>query len=270
MDSSQPPPFLSSFLGRYDDPIHPSSSRPYVTLTFAQSIDAKIAGRKGKQLLLSGKESMIMTHWMRTMHDAIMIGIGTALNDDPQLNTRHLPPRPPNPAQNNHDKPYHLPRPLILDTYLRCSPTCKLVRNYQQGLGRRPWILCADSIEAVDFRERFDALEKAGVRIVRIPGTTEDGQLSLPAVLKCLKEMGVCSIMVEGGARVIRSFFSASGSASSGMVDSIIVTVAPMFVGDDGVGYSYEPGSDQVSGFKQVFTEVLGRDSIVGLVPVHV
>jgi 2,5-diamino-6-(ribosylamino)-4(3H)-pyrimidinone 5'-phosphate reductase len=60
--------------------------RPHVTLTYAQSLDAKIAGVRGKQLRLSGKESMEMTHWMRTMHDAILIGIGTALNDDPQLN----------------------------------------------------------------------------------------------------------------------------------------------------------------------------------------
>lgn len=76
---------------------------PSVTLTFAQSLDGKIAGSRGKQLILSGTDSMIMTHWyhpfrtkwsyllilgsrMRAMHDAIIVGIGTALNDDPQLN----------------------------------------------------------------------------------------------------------------------------------------------------------------------------------------
>ncbi|KAK7465500.1 2,5-diamino-6-(ribosylamino)-4(3H)-pyrimidinone 5'-phosphate reductase [Stygiomarasmius scandens] len=268
MDSSQPPPFLESFLGRYNSPSDLANSRPYVTLTFAQSIDAKIAGRNGKQLLLSGKESMVMTHWMRTMHDAIMIGIGTALNDDPQLNTRHLPPRSPNPAQNNHDKPYHLPRPVILDTYLRFSPTSKLLKNYQQGVGRRPWVFCADSLDAADVGDRLASLEKAGARIFRISGTTEDGQLPLPAVLQHLQGLGICSVMVEGGARVIRSFLSASASASSGLVDSIIVTVAPMFVGEDGVGYSYESVPDEVSGFKQIFTEVLGKDSIVGLVPI--
>jgi 2,5-diamino-6-(ribosylamino)-4(3H)-pyrimidinone 5'-phosphate reductase len=80
--------------------------RPLVTLTFAQSLDGKIAGKEGKQLILSGRESMLMTHWydidlkptyisipyysqgrMRTKHDAILVGIGTALNDDPQLNS---------------------------------------------------------------------------------------------------------------------------------------------------------------------------------------
>jgi hypothetical protein len=65
----------------------PIDDRPRVTLTFAQSIDGKIAGRNGRQLILSGKESMVMTHWMRTIHDAILVGVGTALNDDPQLNS---------------------------------------------------------------------------------------------------------------------------------------------------------------------------------------
>jgi 2,5-diamino-6-(ribosylamino)-4(3H)-pyrimidinone 5'-phosphate reductase len=72
--------------------------------------------------------------------------------------------------------------------------------------------------------------------------------------------------MVEGGARVIRSFFAAS--ASSSLVDSIIVTVAPIFVGD-GVGYSYDSTSENFSGLKHVFTEVVGRDSVIGLVPIR-
>lgn len=99
----EPPGFLKTVLTHLSNPDHPSD-RPYVTLTFAQSLDAKIAGVNGQQLILSGKESMVMTHWyvqyliskgmefffyqarMRTMHDAILVGIGTALNDNPQLN----------------------------------------------------------------------------------------------------------------------------------------------------------------------------------------
>lgn len=80
-----PPAFLLSALPHLRD--HPPPDRPHVTLTFAQSLDAKIAGQHGQQLILSGKQSMVMTHWMRTIHDGIMIGIGTALNDDPQLNS---------------------------------------------------------------------------------------------------------------------------------------------------------------------------------------
>lgn len=61
-------------------------NKVHVTLTYAQSLDGRIAGKDGTQLRLSGDESMLMTHWMRTRHDAILVGIGTALNDNPQLN----------------------------------------------------------------------------------------------------------------------------------------------------------------------------------------
>jgi hypothetical protein len=97
-----PPAFLTEALS---DSVTESPGRIQVTLTFAQSLDGKIAGVGGKQLILSGKESMLMTHWyasliaigslldlhfkarMRTIHDAILVGIGTAVNDDPQLNS---------------------------------------------------------------------------------------------------------------------------------------------------------------------------------------
>lgn len=74
------------------DPIYSDISllndRPFITLTFAQSLDGKIA-KQGQQMLISGKESMAMTHRLRTLHDGILVGIGTALVDDPQLNGRN-------------------------------------------------------------------------------------------------------------------------------------------------------------------------------------
>ncbi|ESK92678.1 riboflavin-specific deaminase [Moniliophthora roreri MCA 2997] len=239
----QPPQFLRSLLSRYSDE-NPKMSRPYVTLTFAQSVDAKIAGKEGKQLILSGKESMVMTHWMRTMHDAILIGIGTASNDNPQLNTRHLPSRPSNPAKNGHDNPYHLPRPIILDSTLRLSPNCRLLDNYKKGLGRRPWVFCSklgDDEGNREWMERKQLLEEAGASVITTPTASErhDDNLKLSAVLEYLHEHQIRSLMVEGGARVIRSFF-----AEESMVDTIIVTIAPTFVGDEGVGYNV--GLDQV------------------------
>ncbi|TFY76863.1 hypothetical protein EWM64_g7151 [Hericium alpestre] len=131
--TSGPPRILADVLGAPTegaDPgtaalplVSPDLERPFVTLTFAQSLDAKIAGTGGRQLILSGEESMRMTHWMRTMHDGILIGINTALGDNPQLNVRHLP----FPTQNTHFQHYHHPRPIILDSQLRLLPTCKLL-----------------------------------------------------------------------------------------------------------------------------------------------
>ena len=129
------------------------------------------------------------------MHDAILIGIGTALNDDPQLNSEHTPQTvflsthnnsslarhlPPPPEGTRH----HLPRPVIIDTHLRLSPTCKLLRNYQAGQGRRPWILCVGE-ESAERRQRLDALEKAGATVIQVPAFEQgerhhERQASLP------------------------------------------------------------------------------------------
>lgn len=75
------------------DPIYHDAlllnDRPFITLTFAQSLDGKIA-KQGQQILISGKESMAMTHRLRTLHDGILVGIGTALIDNPQLNGKFV------------------------------------------------------------------------------------------------------------------------------------------------------------------------------------
>ena len=77
-------------------------------------------------------------------------------------------------------------------------------------------------------------------------------------MLRTLREKGIRSIIVEGGARVIQSFL-----ASRHLVDSMIVTIAPVLVGRDGVGY--DGGLEEVPGSKYVRTEVLGRDAVIGL-----
>ncbi|KAI0308343.1 dihydrofolate reductase-like domain-containing protein [Multifurca ochricompacta] len=282
-----PPALLASVLGTLPADVRPGtaplthlvspdSTRPYVTLTFAQSIDAKIAGAGGKQLILSGEESMKMTHWMRTMHDGILIGIGTAMNDNPQLNVRHLP----FPVQNTHFQHYHHPRPLILDPHLRLSPTCKLVINAAKSAGVAPWVISArppkidgffanedDGERLQQWEARRDVLQAAGVTVILVePETIHPDlppvtlNLPLPAVLRTLREKGIRSIMVEGGARVIQSFLS---TASGRLVDALIVTTAPVLVGRDGIGYG--DGLGQVSGTRYLTTELLGRDTVVGL-----
>ncbi|KAI0692946.1 dihydrofolate reductase-like domain-containing protein [Cytidiella melzeri] len=243
-------------------PESPHASRPHVTLTFAQSIDAKIAGAGGRQLILSGKESMVMTHWMRTMHDAILVGIGTALNDDPQLNTRHLPALPAGTAQR-----YHLPRPVILDSHLRLSPTCKLLMNYREGRGRRPWVfgsMPTSKVEMSNWNSRKDALERAGARVHSVP--SEDGYISLSELLEALKTLGIRSLMVEGGARVIQSFLKETQSCAGGtaipVVDTVIITVAPIIVGAGGVGYVCDLTA-QLAKLHHTKTEAFGCDVVM-------
>ncbi|KAF7303231.1 Methionine aminopeptidase 2 [Mycena kentingensis (nom. inval.)] len=239
----QPPSYLQNLVSQ---PQHPN--RPHVTLTFAQSLDAKIAGPAGVQLALSGPESMLITHWLRSMHDAILVGIATALNDDPQLNTRLLPPS---------DQPRHLPRPIILDSSLRLPPTCKLLKNYAAGTGRRPWIIAtrlslnADPETANSWNARSDALIAAGAKILCI----ERGPDNTLAALELLSAQGIRSLMVEGGARVIESFLR-----TENCVDTLIITTAPLLVGQQGVGYIVPSPSSR---FRVSETRMEGKDTIV-------
>ncbi|KAI0363152.1 bacterial bifunctional deaminase-reductase [Pilatotrama ljubarskyi] len=271
-EDSHPSIYNPSRGAELPSPQSPDGLRPYVTLTFAQSLDAKIAGAAGKQLALSGKESLVMTHWMRTLHDAILVGIGTALNDNPQLNTRHLPSLP-----TGYPHKYRLPRPIILDTHLRLSPDCKLLQNYQAGHGRRPWIICAPqsastgvaSTEA--FTKRGAVLQSAGARIIELDADERTGVIAIPDLLTALHELGVRSLMVEGGARVIRSFLSAAGTPTSThpdskkTVDALVITVAPTLVGSAGVGYGAELVADALPTFQHVRTEAFGPDAVLAL-----
>ncbi|EKM61507.1 uncharacterized protein PHACADRAFT_135222 [Phanerochaete carnosa HHB-10118-sp] len=259
--SSSDLPGISLYTGddavKIPTPILSDDSRPYVTLTFAQSLDAKIAGKDGKQLALSGKESLIMTHWMRTMHDAIMVGIGTALNDNPQLNTRHVPSLP-----EGHLHKYHLPRPVILDADLRLFPKCKLLNNFAEGQGRRPWVIAVPPTKnCADWGVRKHDLEIAGARIIEVDG--DNGRVSLPSMLKTLRKLGIRSLMVEGGARVIQSFLASTEKTP--LVETAIITVAPVFVGDEGVGYGQSLSGTPVGKLQHTQTILFGRDVVFSL-----
>ncbi|KAG8219593.1 dihydrofolate reductase-like domain-containing protein, partial [Butyriboletus roseoflavus] len=233
---------------------------PSITLTFAQSLDGKIAGSKGRQLILSGTDSMLMTHWMRAMHDAIVVGIGTALNDDPQLNVRLIPE-----AVKLHMKS---PRPVVLDSHLHLRTDCKLLKNYRDGKGQQPWVFCASDSESAraERNTRKSVLEAAGAVVYEIPSVSDF--LSIPSLLRKLYEYDIRSVMVEGGASVIGSFLNEASQprypGESPVVDTLIVTVAPTLVGDNGLGYTVGTSGDKLSIPKLVHvrTELMGKDAI--------
>lgn len=175
--------------------------RPFVTLSFAQSLDGSIALKRGQETAISGNEAMMMTHQLRAAHQAILIGIGTALADDPQLSVRLV------------DGPQA--QPIVVDTHLRLPLTAKL---FEQS--RLPWIFTLP--QASEARQQ--ALEAQGARVVRVAATA-NGTVSLTAVLDYLDQAGIQSVMVEGGARIITSFLTAK------LVDYLVVTIAPKFLG---------------------------------------
>jgi GTP cyclohydrolase II len=178
------------------------SGIPFVTVSYAQSLDGSIALRPGYPLSISCAESLILTHNLRAMHDGILIGIGSVLADDPQLTVRM--------AQGRN------PQPLILDSRLRFPSYARLL----DCNGRQPWIFTTDSAGA----DRERTLEARGARIFRLPSGPE-GRIDIRTLLTHLGRMGILSIMVEGGAEVIHSFLLAKA------VNQIVVSIAPLLVG---------------------------------------
>jgi GTP cyclohydrolase II len=177
------------------------TGRPFVTLSYAQSLDGSIADRPGHPLALSGSQAMVLTHSLRAAHEAILVGIGTVLADNPRLNVR-LVAGPD-------------PQPIVVDSRLRFPHYANILKNR-----RSPWIAANEGI--ID-PERQEALEAAGARILRLPGI--NGWLDLAALLKNLGSMEINSLMVEGGAQIITSFLTTR------LVDQVVLTIAPLLVG---------------------------------------
>jgi 3,4-dihydroxy 2-butanone 4-phosphate synthase/GTP cyclohydrolase II len=179
-----------------------ATGRPFVTLTYAQSLDGSIAATSQKPLRISGPETMELTHALRAAHDGILVGINTVLSDDPQLTVRH--------AAGEH------PRPVVLDTTLRCPQTARLLTEP----GPAPIIATSADADA----QKQNVLESAGATVLRLD-CDPTGGICLDALLDALHQAGIHSLMVEGGGEVITSFLRRR------RVDYLIVTVAPMLVG---------------------------------------
>ena len=214
---------------------------PFVTLTYAQSIDGSISATRGTPLLLSCSASMRMTHELRVTHDAIVVGIGTLIADNPSLTARLVE------GAN--------PQPVIIDAELMTPLGCKLLT---QATCRKP-ILCARDPPVADaaWRARRRALEAAGA-IVLDCAAVGSTRIDLRDAMRQLGARGLRSVMVEGGSSIITSlvhpdafdlviqhFFLFHRMTEyftnliellndyfvRRQVDALVVTVAPMFVG---------------------------------------
>jgi len=176
-------------------------SFPYVTLSYAQSLDGSIAGRPGRPFALSGNESMRMTHRLRALHDGILVGIGTILADNPHLTVRLTNGRSP--------------QAIITDSRLRISLDAHVVRSQ-----RPPWIISSQEFDP----ERKRNLTEAGLTVIHVPSHA-DGLIDLTILLRVLRSRGIGSLMVEGGSAIITSFLR------NRLVDQIILTLSPVLIG---------------------------------------
>ncbi|KAM0793029.1 hypothetical protein ACM66B_000520 [Microbotryomycetes sp. NB124-2] len=221
----------------------------FVTLTYAQSLDGKISGRDGQQLQLSCPESMRVTHALRRIHSSIMVGVGTVLNDDPQLSAR-LPEMLPIDQQ---------PQPVVLDSRLRTPLRSKLVQNSQRGTMPRPILICSDRQQDQTFEDAKTRLETFGAVVQRWQ-ETEKGQIDLASLLNDASSSSWSvlgsSVMIEGGAKMI------SNVLAQGLANLVIVTVSPNIVGD-GVS-AYKQGV-KYPDMQFVASKQFGTDTVVVL-----
>jgi 3,4-dihydroxy 2-butanone 4-phosphate synthase/GTP cyclohydrolase II len=179
----------------------PPEQRPVVMVSYAQSLDGSIALRRGESLALSSQPSLAFTHRLRANHDAILVGVGTVLADNPRLTVRLVPG--------------NSPQPVVLDTHLRFPSGAALLDQ-----PRLPWIVTGPEVNAA----KRMALQDKGVSVLALP-LDAAGRVTLPALLAVLRARGVRRLMVEGGAAVLTSFLVGR------WVDFLAVTVSPLLVG---------------------------------------
>ncbi len=208
--------------------------RPFVVLSYAQSLDGSIAGPRRERVRLSGPESMRLTYTIRTLCDTILVGIGTLLADDPTLTVKQVPGKSP--------------QPIVLDTRLRTPENARLL----QRADARPWLIHGPGVPP----SRAQSLIAAGAEPVPcVTGT--DGRIHLGSLMRWLADHSINSVMVEGGARVITSFIRHQ------LADTVAITISPRLLGglpaidagDDDEGLDLSLGD--------VFHQSLGRDFIL-------
>ena len=175
---------------------------PFVILKVAATLDGKMATREGDSKWISGETSRQFVHRMRDQVDGVLVGIGTVLKDDPQLTTR---------IKKGRD-PYR----IILDSRLRIPEEAKVI-------GNSPSKAIIATTELAD-RDKIERLEKRGVRILILD--SKQGRVDLKNCLSKLGEMGMMSLLVEGGSQVNGSFLD------EGLIDKILLFLSPKLIGD--------------------------------------
>jgi diaminohydroxyphosphoribosylaminopyrimidine deaminase / 5-amino-6-(5-phosphoribosylamino)uracil reductase len=182
--------------------------RPRVMLKLAVSADGKAGAAGRKPIDITGPAARNRVHVLRAENDAVMVGIGTALADDPLLTCR-LPGMEANS-----------PVRIVLDSALRLPPSSRLAESARQV---PVWLLAGK--DAPSAAER--ALEAKGITILRVSG--RDGVLDISAVLKLLAGRGITRLMLEGGPTLAAAFLAAD------LIDEAAVFQSPKVVGADGI-----------------------------------
>lgn len=216
---------------------------PHVALKLAVSLDGRIATRSGASKWVTGPEARVKVQELRSRRDAVAVGIGTALADDPRLTVR-------DEALLSDGR---CPARVIFDTRLRLPTTARLAQSTDVA---PTWIVAGpDAPEDLEH-----ALVDAGCAVLRVPSSAE-GRVDVAAALQAVAERGVVSLLIEGGAELAGSLLAAR------LADELHVFLAPLLLGPRGRPGAVDwAGPDTPSDAPRIDDpcwEVCGRDAYV-------
>lgn len=174
---------------------------PFITLKYAQSLDSRIATSNGDSRWISSEKSRKLVHRLRAQHDAIMVGIGTVLADNPQLTVRRVRGR--NPLR------------IILDSRLRIPLNAQVLSE-----GGDTLIATTDLCDM----GKIEQIKKSGKEVL-ITQRGKDGRVDLRSLMKTLADRGISSILVEGGKKITTSLLKER------LVDRMVIVTAPLILG---------------------------------------
>lgn len=200
----------------------PPAGRIEVTLKLATSLDGRIATASGNSKWITGEEARAEGHRLRAAHDAVLVGSGTVLADDPELTARTDPPPPRQPLR------------IVADARGRTPIDAKLFRT----LDKAPLAIAVGSVAA---GEKYSRIRSPGLEIWGVLDATWKGPgVSPQALADTARQRSITSILIEGGGQLAASFVKA------GLVDRIEWFRAPILLGGDGVPALGGLGLDKV------------------------
>jgi diaminohydroxyphosphoribosylaminopyrimidine deaminase / 5-amino-6-(5-phosphoribosylamino)uracil reductase len=221
-----------------------TTGRPYVILKAGMTLDGKVATAKGESRWITGPRARQAAHRLRSQVDAVVVGVGTVLKDNPALTAR-LSDRPLKLASRQ-------PLRVVLDSRLRTPPAATVCAKQD-----RAKTLIATTSRASRSRRR--PFEQAGVEVVSL--STKDGRVSLPALMTLLGKRGITSVLIEGGSTVNATVLREK------LVNHVLLYLAPTLLGGQDakamIGDHSPKSLDQAIPLRHVMVRRIGKDLVV-------
>jgi len=211
------------------------TKRPFVVVKAAMSLDGKIATRTGDSKYITGREARRHVHQLRAEIDAVMVGIGTVLKDDPQLTVRLISGR--NPVK------------IVVDSTLKIPLNANVIKNEPNKL------IIAATKKAN--KTKIKKLQQKGVNVLVV--NTKKGMVDLDDLMKQLGRLEITSIMIEGGAELN------SEAIKAGLVDKVLFFIAPSVIGAglEAIGDLGITKVDRSIQLKHLSSKKIGKDILV-------